>query len=415
MKNLFCCMILLFTFSLNVNAANVNNNIVKQTQTSLTSEIKKMEAKVKPAAIWVFWTFALIEMIIVFGFMLLRQEIEIGPIFANLVRLILIFGLFFWFFQNTAVLKTIFDSFQQLGTAATPNSNINLDSIIEQIGKMWENVSNSLSAFNIGNSILLIVLASFATIALVLLIAKALTIYMFFLFSLYVGVIFFAFASLQYTRQWAINAITNIIRSGAKFMMVILVMGIMINFINTAVQNATQDTGSLLYLFIMSFLTWSFIMGIDAWVDSYFTGLGGGENNAGIQLAHSMMLGAGMGAVGGALGGYSAVKEAASVNQNNSSNKFSSFMKAASAAALGAGAGATSGAIKGGLGFNTLNAGQKSGSGIVNSIKSVNSIGKPANSNLDKNGFNLDNLNSSDKKVLHQVEQFQKIKENNES
>ena len=399
-------------FVQNLSAESKVNNTVGKIQNTLNNEIKVMETKIKPVAIWVFWTFALIEIVIVFGFMLMKQELEIGAVFANLVRLILIFGLFFWFFQNTSVLESIFDGFVELGSRANSSGSLKLDTVIEQIGEMWVNVGTQVSIMNIGNSILIIVLAGFATVALVMLIGRALTIYLFFLFSLYVGVLFFAFASLSYTRTWAINGITNIIRSGVKFMMSILVMGLMISLIISATKTAMEDTGALMQLFIISFLTWSFINGIDSWVDSYFTGMGSGENMAGVQLAKDMMMGSMAGAVGGTMAGYNAVKTASSGTNETSTNSSGSSSsgnktweatKTASGAIAGGFAGAITGGLKGGMGFNITNAGQKSGTGVVAGVQKTASLVKSAvggnnqsnnsqTSNKDRNGFNMDNL-----------------------
>lgn len=413
MKKIFISLLLVIGFfNTNLLAENKSNNLVSKVQTKLKTEIKAMESKIKPAAIWVFWTFALIEIVIVFGFMLMKQELEIGPIFANLIRLILIFGLFFWFFQNSSVLESIVNGFKTLGTQANPTPEFALDSVIEQIADMWTKIGNAVTIRDIGNSILMVILGAGATVAIVFLVGKFLTVYMFFLFSLYVGVLFFAFASLSYTRQWAINGITSIVRSGAKMMVTMLVIGLMFNLINIAIEEATTDSGSLIYLFIISFLAWSFTHGIDSWVDSYFTGMGSGENMAGVQLAKDMMMGSMAGAVGGTMAGYNAVKTASSGTNETSTNSSGSSSsgnktweatKTASGAIAGGFAGAITGGLKGGMGFNITNAGQKSGTGVVAGVQKTASLVKSAvggnnqsnnsqTSNKDRNGFNMDNL-----------------------
>lgn len=375
LKALLLALMLLFAFTGTVQAGQLDN-LPSTTKTDLKNKISQFEARIKPSAVWVFWTLAVIETVIVFGFMFLRGEFELGGVFAQVIRLMLIFGLFYWFFQNTSVMQSIFDGFDALANKANAGASTNLDSIIEKMGDMWKKVGDAVSDNGItglGDSIALVFIAGLATIAIVLLMAKALTIYMFFLFSLYVGVLFFAFSSLSYTRPWAINGITNIIRSGAKYMIVKLIIGISFATVSTAIANATNDQGTLMYVFVITFLIWSFMNGIDGWVDSYFTGMGGGENNSGVQLAQTMGRGAGIGAVGSAQTGYSAVKEAAAAGGGGGSRggKAATMAKALGAGAISAGAGALTGSVKAGMGFSTHNAGEKTAKGVMTAGKAV--------------------------------------------
>lgn len=376
-KALLLALMLLFAFTSTVQAGQLNN-LPSTTKTDLKNKISQFEAKIKPSAIWVFWTLAVIETVIVFGFMFLRGEFELGGVFAQVIRLTLIFGLFYWFFQNVSVMQSIFDGFDALATKANAGASTSLDSIIEKMGDMWKNIEDAISdngITGIGDSLAMVFIAGLATVAIVMLIAKALTIYMFFLFSLYVGVLFFSFSSLSYTRPWAINGITNIIRSGAKYMVVKLIIGIAFATVSSAITNATKDEGTLMYVFVVTFLIWSFMNGIDGWVDSYFTGMGGGENNSGVALAQTMSRGAAQGATGAAGAGYSAVKEAAAAGSSGGSggggSKAATMAKALGAGALGAAAGAVTGSMKAGMGFSMHSAGGKTGKGIVGSARAA--------------------------------------------
>jgi len=401
-KTIFIILMLFFAFSSTINAGQLDN-LPSTTKTDLKNKISKFESRIKPSAVWVFWTLAVIETVVVFGFMFLRGEFEFGGIVAQVIRLVLIFGLFYWFFQNTSVMQSIFDGFDALANKANAGASTNLDNIIEQMGDMWKKVGDAVSDNGIsglGDSIAMVFIAGLATIAIVLLMAKALTIYMFFLFSLYVGVLFFAFSSLSYTRVWAINAITNIIRSGAKYMVVKLIIGIAFATVSSAIANATTDQGTLMYVFVISFLIWTFMNGIDGWVDSYFTGMGGGENSSGVQLAQSMARGSGMGAVGSAIAGYSAVKEAAAAGSGGSSN---SSRAMTTAKAIGAGiasgvAGGITGSIKAGMGFHTHSMGTKTAKGVVATSKAatsaINAVSSVAKSAFGSNGSDNSSSNN---------------------
>ena len=122
-----------------------------------------------------------------------------------------------------------------------------------------------------------------------------------------------------------------------------------------------------MYVFVITFLIWTFMNGVDGWVDSYFTGMSGGENNSGVQLAQTMGRGIGQGAVGSAQTAYSAVKEASAVGggSQTTAGKIFSVTKALGAAAISAPVGAVTGAAKSGMGFSMHNAGVKSGKGAM--------------------------------------------------
>ena len=239
-------------------------------------------------------------------------------------------------------------------------------------------------------------------------VGKALQYYIFLLFSLYVGIFWFGFASFSYTRSWAYNAVVNIIRQGAKWMIMMLVMGIMFSFINHSITYGLGNPLSLLKLVISSMILYGFSIGIDGWVDSYFTGHGGGENNHTGQMLKATTIGATVGAIGGGTSALSQVKASTAVGQSptppgignsgsgestgKGTGKIGNFMKSAAknttSVVGGAAVGAVSGAVKGSMGFSTHSAGKKSGTGVGKAIIGAGNAIKGNHSNTTTSSTN---------------------------
>jgi len=383
------------------SAANANalGGVIGNIQDQLDSSIAVFYGPIKAAAQFIFYALAVIDMVIVFGLAAVRNELEIGGIFAKLIQIMLLLLLFKAFFMYPDWMKSIYNGFNSLADQANGGSTPSLDAVMDNVGKFWGDVWDKVDDNGwrgLGDSLMLITFAVIATIFISLMVGRALQYYIFFLFSLYVGVFWLGFGSFGFTRQWAFNAIINIAKQGAKWMTMMLVVGVTFTLINNSLANGINDPVNLIVLGITSIIMWGFSLGIDGWVDSYFTGHGGGENNyLGGKMA-STAQSAASGAIAGGAAAISQVKAAsaaasmtetpkgggnsnsgmASSGQTSEQNgkgtsKLGNFMNSAKKAAAttaryggamaaGAAMGATSGAIKGAVGSNSR-AGEKSG------------------------------------------------------
>lgn len=273
-----------------INATD-STNLPTQIQTTMKNKIEGYYPPLAKAANALFWLLASIELVLVFGMMALRQELEFGGIMAQLVKIILIFGLFHLLLLGPGFIsKDILDGFQKLGSDV---STVNFDSVLNKIFNMWNRIWEIVSEWGltgVGNSILLIVAAFGATIAVVALIGIGLMYYVFALFSIYVGLFFFAFAALSNSRHIAINTIFVIIRYGAKWMMSLLMMGIAFSLIDdtmvmlTPTANTEVILTNIVVLFVIAGLMLTVGFGISGFIDSFFSGNGGGDNNRGLAL-----------------------------------------------------------------------------------------------------------------------------------
>ena len=389
------------------SAANANalGGVIGNIQDQLDSSIALFYTPIRGAAEFVFYALAIIDMTIIFGLAAVRNELDIGGIFAKLLQMMLLLLLFKTFFTHLHWLYDLFDGFNSLADKANGGSTPSLDAIMDNVGKFWGEVWKKVDDNGwrgLGNSIMLLIFAVTSTIFISLMVGRALQYYIFFLFSLYVGVFWLGFGSFSFTRQWAYNSIINILKQGAKWMTMMLVVGVTFTLINNSLANGINDPVNLIVLGITSIIMWGFSLGIDGWVDSYFTGHGGGENNYLGGKMGSMAQSAASGAIGGGAAAISQVKAASAAasmtetpksggssssgmassgqtteQSGKGTSKLGNFMSGAKKAAAttaryggamaaGAAMGATSGAIKGAIGSNSR-AGQKSGkvAGVV--------------------------------------------------
>jgi P-type conjugative transfer protein TrbL len=332
--------------SLFITAYGAENNMFSTIQSDFETKVKTFYQPIKDVAFSLFWILATIEMVIIFSMMILRQELEIGAIFAQLVKLILIFGLFQAFFMHPEWMFSIFNGFNELAFRAG-GSSASVDTLIDNLFAMWEKIGNQSSIFSPADAILFGLIGLVATIALTVLAAQALMIYAFLIFSIYIGVFFLAFGSFSHTRAWAINAITTIIRWGAKWFMILLLISISFSLVNDALMAGFEDLTSLIKLLIISFMMVTISTGISSFVDSYFNGMGSGENNAGYNMARNLTMttvGVTMGAVTGGVGGAVNARNSIALTKASGAEAGSEFSQVAQV-----GKGFISGASKGAL------------------------------------------------------------------
>lgn len=336
-------LILVFLFSFIHLHAMDKNNIPTQIQNKFEQIVQTYYGPIKSAANGIFWSMALIEIVTVFGFMLLRGELEIGGIFAQLMKILLLFGVFTAILESPGLLKTIYQGFDQLGSQA---ANVKFDTVLDKLFEMWVQIWDKSSIWEPGTSIVFALAGFIATLSLVALVAQGLMYYAFLIFSVYVGIFWLGFGSFSQTRQWAINAIVSPMRWGAKWMMILLLMGVTFAIIDD-VLSSELTSESVITLVIVSFMMVTVSSGVSGFVDGYFSGNGGGDNGRGVALALAMA-GAAAGAVGGAAAGaVSGAKGASDTIAAAKENGSTSAIGNASRMAGGIIGGAAAGAVKG--------------------------------------------------------------------
>jgi len=368
--NFLIIAVLLFVIFSPVLSAGDLNNFPSYTMDKFDHIIKSFYDPIKGPAKWLFVTLGLMQMIITFGFMFMRQEMEMGAVMAALIRFMLFYGLFLAIFDHPDWMKSIFNGFTELANRATHGNVSSLDKVVENISHMWwyiwARIQNN-GWRHIPESLTLVTLGAIETIVVAILVGLALMTYAFFVFSLYVGVFFLGFGSFEYTRPWAINSIVNVIRWGAKWFMQLLVISVTFVIVNQMMVTGLSDLFEYVTLAIVSLMMVTVSFGSNAFVDSYFNGHGGGDNSVGVQMAQAFVsnsaLNTSRGAQQGAVAGYSAVKEAAAAGGNigGKGNAIKTAIQATGGAAVGAVAGMTAGGIRSFTSGASTTVGQGSG------------------------------------------------------
>jgi len=398
------------------------NNLPSDTMSKFDTMISQFYTPIKTPAIWLFVTLGLIQLVITFGFMLLRGEFELGAVMATLIRFILLFGLFWAFFNHIDWMKDIFNSFTKIADNASKGSVSSLDKAVEKLAQLWDFINKAVDKNgwkDFADSFSLYMIGIIETIVVSLLIGYALMTYAFFIFSIYVGVLWIGFGSFDYTRSWAINSVVNILRWGAKWMMQLLIISVTFTIVNSATLNNNSDFYDYLVLVIISLMMVTVSFGSNSFVDSYFNGHGGGDNNAGVAMAQrfvsNTLRGASNGLTNGAKAGYSAIIKANSANSSKSlGSKALGAVKTTASMVAGATIGAAVGGIKGAVGANGYNNGYTVGAVGATALNGATKAAQKATdtvselsgqiteglmgnnplSNRDRNGFDTSLINN---------------------
>jgi len=318
------------------------------------------------------WTIlAVIEVVLVFGFKLLRGDFELGSVMADLIRLTLVFGFFAFLIESTYYLMDILRGYSWISNQI--GSGINLDNFIVKIfniiGKIWD----KLSILRPGEAIMITAIILVTAGVFFVLVGQAVKNYVFALISVYASSIWFGVSVFSHTRQYGINSLVSIFRYGAKYMFFLLVIGLLISILSDYFNvNDDMKIKDLVFILFAVIVSKEIAEGIEGYVDGVFNGHGGSSSSVMtgyMQRSAATVQGAAVGATkglsGGAAGGYSAIKEAAAAggSGSNSSGGIKAAMKATGGGLVGAVGGAATGAIKGA--FGTANQGTGQGSGAM--------------------------------------------------
>lgn len=270
-------------------------------QQKLIVLFKAFYPTMQKAGNWLFWTLAVFETVFVFGFMAMRQELEFGGIMAQLVKIILLWGVFSLLLDNYGFIDAIFSGFSELAFKST---DVSLNDIVDLIVGMWAEIWDKgglLSGEN--NLIVLAMIGLAATLAIAILIGQALQYFAFGVLSIYIGIFFMAFGAWSETRSYARNAIIQPIRYGAKYMVTIMLMSVVFTMVNDVMSNF--KISNMITLLFVSFILVTISGGVSGFIDGYLGGHGG-ENNRGMQMimpAATAAASAAGGAAGGMAGG----------------------------------------------------------------------------------------------------------------
>lgn len=335
-----------------VSFAFAKGGITGGIEDDLISQISRFYPAFQSAAKGLLYSLAVISLVINFGLMAIRGELEITGATAQLVKYALIVGFFSTLINSPSWFVNIHNALNNLAQKAGGIGN--LEDAFNNLRKLWVTWWElDFDLTEIANSIGLFIVMLVVSIVIFLMIATSLTTYAFFLLSVYVGVFWLGFGSYEQTRPWAINAISNLVRNGMKWVLSMLIISIALSSVLNLNKNLLDSTGvadfSLWFNFLgIAIVFYSVNNGINNWVDSYFTGSGGGENSKGTQLIQTAM-NAGAGAITGGLAGAKGAADTIAAAKATG-NEMGTLGKMA-AYAGGALSGTAKGAVHGGESF----------------------------------------------------------------
>ena len=381
------------------------NNLGSATMQTYQLATAKWWSVFQAVSLYIFWFLAVIELTIVLVIKKLLKDLDLMTWAIELMKIALLFG-FFQFFLGNQILDVFFLGFSELAGKASPSATlISIDTLTAASGNLLNAINEEQSWWKPADSILLGFIGLIAALSILYVGIALLVTYVKFLILLNLSILFMGFGAWEYTRQWAINGIINLIKVSIEYMLLKLVIGLYIDTIKIQAPIAMKSEGSLFALLITVLIIAGIVKMVPSLVESFFTGHGPSSNDSASGILKGSAMGAAAGAVGGAMGAISATKTASAAATSSSSptvpgmsgtGSKPNFMKSpATSAVAGAAMGAASGAIKGALGFNTHNAGQKTGGAMGAAFSKMATTPSDAMSNAGQNTTSSSSLNGT--------------------
>jgi type IV secretion system protein TrbL len=314
---------------------------------------------------WSIWgSLALIEVVLLFGMKFLKGDFEFGSVAADMIRIVLVFGFFSWLIYSTYDLRKILSGYTWM--AQHVGGGLDVDNAFKKIINMVIKLWKKASVWKPGEAIMLVAIIITSLGVFAVLIGQIIKNFVFSLISVYGSSLFFAFGSFSHSRQYAINALVNIFRYGAKYLMMLLVVDLGLIILGSALSSDAKIMDLAMTLFAVIVIK-EIAEGAEGFVDGIFNGMGGSGNSVisgYMQRSQAVVQQAAVGAASGlakgaAGGGYAAAKAAAAAGEGGS--RMANIGRAAGAGLAGAMGGAATGAVKGAFGKTNEKTGQLTG------------------------------------------------------
>jgi hypothetical protein len=331
---------------------------------------------------WSIWgSLALIEVILLFGMKFLKGDFEFGSVAADMIRIVLVFGFFSWLIYSTYDLRKILSGYTWM--AQHVGGGLDVDSAFKKIINMVVKLWKKASMWKPGEAIMLVAIIITSLGVFAILIGQIIKNFVFSLISVYGSSLFFAFGAFSHTRQYAINALVNIFRYGAKYLMMLLVVDLGLIILGSALSSDAKIMDLAMTLFAVIVIK-EIAEGAEGFVDGIFNGMGGSGNSVisgYMQRSQAVVQQATVGAAAGlakgaAGGGFAAAKAAAAAGEGG--GRMASIGRAAGAGLAGSIGGAITGAAKGAMGKAHQGTGQLTGMATAKATGAVAKAGVSA-------------------------------------
>ncbi|HHJ1218823.1 TPA: P-type conjugative transfer protein TrbL [Proteus mirabilis] len=271
------------------------------------------------AASWLFWTLAVISMVVTFGFMALRKA-DLGEFFAEFARFIISTGFFWWLLTNgPKFAMDIINSMRTLAAQASGQARELTPSRAVDIGwdivvKAAENYSvlspiDNLSIYLISAAILACMAVVGANVLITLVNAWILS---------YAGIFVLGFGGGKWTTDVAIGYFRAVLGIALKLFTMTLLVGIAISILDSYYANLSEGAPvrELLLVFVVSLVLTMLIHSVPNVVAGLVPGgnmgTGAGSFSVGAAIGASVAA-VGMAAAAAATGGAALAGSASAV------------------------------------------------------------------------------------------------------
>jgi type IV secretion system protein TrbL len=233
-KNSLFTLLALTLLLYSMEASAVSNTILNDVIDAFKDKASSWETTIKDEASYLFWTLATIRVTWEMGQLALKKA-DIQEFFAELLRISITLGLFWWLLTNATsglnIAGSIISSLQKLGNNAAGIEGLSPSDLVQMglvlFGASLVNASmNIASIVGIGMSIaILVILSSIAINMAILLISEW--------FLLYAGVFFLGFGGSSWTSDMAINYYKTVLGIGIQLFAMTLIAGVGIDLLST--------------------------------------------------------------------------------------------------------------------------------------------------------------------------------------
>jgi type IV secretion system protein TrbL len=344
-----------------IEASAVSNTILNDVIDAFKDKASSWETTIKDEASYLFLTLATIRLVWEMGQLALKKA-DIQEFFAELLRITITLGFFWWLLTNATsglnIAGTIISSLQKLGNKAAGIEGLSPSDLVQMglvlFGAALVNASmNVASIVGIGMSIAILVILSLIAINMAILLISE-------WFLLYAGVFFLGFGGSSWTSDMAINYYRTVLGIGAQLFAMTLIAGVGIDLLSTYFAKLAEANKAgvvmsgdeMAIALVFCIMLWKLSEKLPPLLAGIITGSGIGSigsvsagSVAGAAMAGAAMAGAAMAAGGSAMlsgaanaaGIADAINAASIPEEDNSTNNDGPLFSSGSNATSGAG------------------------------------------------------------------------------
>lgn len=202
-----------------------------------------------------FWKLTLIAFILTMGPHVFRGP-ELGEIFGELIKFIILTGFFWYIIENsTDLASVVIASFSKAGAAASGlGEGLQPGDLFATGVEMAKMIWDDIKLLEPGNAIALVISGFFIELCFVFIAAFIFVTLVESYFILNAGILFLGFAGWSGTRQYAINAMQYCMSVGAKLFVLTLIVGLVQQFASEWHKAYDHSTTAALTLAGLAFL-----------------------------------------------------------------------------------------------------------------------------------------------------------------